>query len=99
MILDEIVFRCRNSNISSKYHGESKELVIARSGVSTRSISSEKGLSRRDLVLIGLSSPLSMLLPLSSPGNALLPSTVHLLVSCKFGYIVSILPKNLGFHL
>ncbi|KAG7550308.1 PsbP C-terminal [Arabidopsis thaliana x Arabidopsis arenosa] len=61
------LFRCRSSNISSKYHGESKELMIARSGVSTRSISLEKGLSRRDLVLIGLSSPLSMLLPLSSP--------------------------------
>ncbi|XP_010491877.1 PREDICTED: psbP domain-containing protein 5, chloroplastic isoform X2 [Camelina sativa] len=56
------LFRRRSSNISSKYH---KELMIARSGVSTRSISSEEGLSRRDLVLIGLSSPLSMLLPLS----------------------------------
>ncbi|ESQ41103.1 hypothetical protein EUTSA_v10014231mg [Eutrema salsugineum] len=55
-----------SNNISSKYHGESKELMIARSGVSTRSISSEEGLSRRDLVLIGLSSPLSMLLPVSS---------------------------------
>ncbi|CAE6096249.1 unnamed protein product [Arabidopsis arenosa] len=78
------LFRRRSSNISSKYHGESKELMIARSGVSTRSISSEKGLSRRDLVLIGLSSPLSMLLPLSSPGNALLASIAHLLVSYKF---------------
>ncbi|XP_006288354.2 psbP domain-containing protein 5, chloroplastic [Capsella rubella] len=58
------IFRCRSSNISSKYH---KELMIARSGVSKRSISVGEGLSRRDLVLIGLSSPLSMLLPLSSP--------------------------------
>lgn len=65
MILDENFLRCRSSNITSKYH---KELMIARSGVSTRSISSYEGLSRRDLVLIGLSSPLSMLLPLS-PGN------------------------------
>ncbi|CAH2073050.1 unnamed protein product [Thlaspi arvense] len=65
------LFRCRSSNISSKYHGESKELMIARSGVSARSISSEDGISRRDLVLIGLSSPLSMLLPVSSAGNVL----------------------------
>ncbi|CAN8299252.1 unnamed protein product [Cochlearia groenlandica] len=55
-----------NNNITSKYHGESKELMIARSGVSTSSISTKVGFSRRDLVLIGLSSPLSMLLPLSS---------------------------------
>ncbi|CAA7039757.1 unnamed protein product [Microthlaspi erraticum] len=64
------LFRCRSSNISSKYHGESKELTIARSGVSTRSISSENGLSRRDLVLIGLSSPLSMLLPVTAVTHA-----------------------------
>lgn len=52
--------------------------MISRSGVSMRSsISSEEGLSRRDLVLIGLSSPLSMLLPLSS-GNVLFTSLVHL---------------------
>uniref|UniRef100_A0A1J3J1A6 PsbP domain-containing protein 5, chloroplastic n=1 Tax=Noccaea caerulescens TaxID=107243 RepID=A0A1J3J1A6_NOCCA len=64
------IFRCRSSNISSKYQGESKELTIARSGVSTRSISSENGLSRRDLVLIGLSSPLSMLLPVTAITHA-----------------------------
>lgn len=59
--------RCRRSNsISSKYRhgGESNELIISPSRVSTRR--SEEGLSRRDLVLIGLSSPLSTLLPLSS---------------------------------
>ncbi|KFK25409.1 hypothetical protein AALP_AA8G110900 [Arabis alpina] len=60
-------YMCRSSNISSKYHGESKELMIARSGVSTKS---KDGFSRRDLVLIGLSSPLSMLLPLSSVTHA-----------------------------
>ena len=67
-------FRCRRSNnISSKYHhgGEpTKELKIAPSRVSTRSVSIKEGISRRDLVLIGLSSPLSTLLPLSSsPGK------------------------------
>lgn len=54
--------------------------MIARSGVSTRSISSEAEISRRDLVLIGLSSPLSMLLPVSA-GNVLFASAVHLSVS------------------
>ncbi|CAH8281705.1 unnamed protein product [Eruca vesicaria subsp. sativa] len=65
------LFRCRRSNnITSKYHnhggGESKEMMISPSRVSKRLVSSEEGISRRDLVLIGLSSPLSTLLPLSS---------------------------------
>ncbi|CAF2351397.1 unnamed protein product [Brassica rapa] len=64
------LFRCRRSNnISSKYHhgGEpTKELKISPSRVSTRSVSIKEGISRRDLVLIGLSSSLSTLLPLSS---------------------------------
>ncbi|KAJ0243300.1 PsbP domain-containing protein 5 [Hirschfeldia incana] len=57
----------RSNNITSKYHnhggGESNELMVSPCRVSTRS---EEGLSRRNLVLIGLSSPLSTLLPLSS---------------------------------
>ncbi|KAF8115878.1 hypothetical protein N665_0025s0321 [Sinapis alba] len=61
------LFRC--NNISSKYHhhggGESKELMIAPSRVSSKR--SEEGISRRDLVLIGLS---STLLPLSSSSSS-----------------------------
>ena len=59
--------------------------MISPSRVSTRSVSSEEGLSRRGLVLIGLSSSLSTLLPLSSS-----PSKVFFLSFLSFTVFIKL---------